>query len=179
MFFKLTKNNKKGFAMLFAVLVSSLLISIGLSIYNISVKSLSLASSEKDSEGAYYSGISAMECALYWDNKGVFPEYDYAGPNGSVGPYNISNSTTTTVTCNGRPITLSFNCVDNIAAGSGGACTLPQTDFFNYSTTTIDPQAPQSDIYIKITNTSAVIRAYGHNSSLTGRRAERGIQRNN
>ena len=56
--------------MLFAVLVSSVLLSIGLSIFNLTIKELSLSSSGRESQFAFYAADSGAECALYWDFKG-------------------------------------------------------------------------------------------------------------
>ncbi|MFA6095589.1 MAG: hypothetical protein WC767_01990 [Candidatus Paceibacterota bacterium] len=64
---------KRGFAMLFAVLVSSVLLSIGLSIFNLTVKELTLSSSGRESQFAFYAADSGAECALYWDFKASSP----------------------------------------------------------------------------------------------------------
>lgn len=60
----------KGFAMLFAVLVSSVLLAIGLSIFNLTVKELALSSSGRESQFAFFAADTGAECALYWDIKG-------------------------------------------------------------------------------------------------------------
>jgi hypothetical protein len=58
-----------GFALLFSVLVSSLLLTIGLSILNISLKELSISTASKQSIYAYYAADSGRENALYIDLK--------------------------------------------------------------------------------------------------------------
>jgi hypothetical protein len=63
---------KKGFAMLFAVLVSSVLLSIGISIFNLTVKELILSSTGRESQFAFYAADTGAECALYWDFRGTF-----------------------------------------------------------------------------------------------------------
>lgn len=65
-----TKQNR-GFAMLFAVLVASVLLAIGLSIFNLTVKELTLSSSGRESQFAFYAADTGAECALYWDFRGV------------------------------------------------------------------------------------------------------------
>jgi Tfp pilus assembly protein PilX len=60
---------EKGFALLFAVLVSSVLLSIGISIFNLTLKELILSSSGRESQFAFYSADTGAECALYWDFK--------------------------------------------------------------------------------------------------------------
>ncbi|MBM2817477.1 MAG: seg [Parcubacteria group bacterium] len=57
----------QGFAMLFSVLISSLLVVIGLSIFNITLKELTISTSARESQIAFYAANSGMECALYWD----------------------------------------------------------------------------------------------------------------
>jgi hypothetical protein len=61
----------KGFAMLFAVLVSSLLLAVGLSIFNITVKELTLSAAGRESQFSFYAADTGAECALYWDFKGT------------------------------------------------------------------------------------------------------------
>jgi Tfp pilus assembly protein PilX len=67
--FEITKNNKKGFALLFAVLVSSLLLTIGLSIFNIALKELAISTASRQSIYAFYAADSGREYVLYRDIK--------------------------------------------------------------------------------------------------------------
>lgn len=60
-------HNQKGFAMLFTVLVMSLILSIAVGISNTTFKQTILSSLAKDSQAAFYQADSAMECALYYD----------------------------------------------------------------------------------------------------------------
>jgi Tfp pilus assembly protein PilX len=66
-----TKNyplkTKRGFTLMLAVLVGSLLLAIGLAIFNITLKELVLSSSARDSLYAFYAADTGIECALYWD----------------------------------------------------------------------------------------------------------------
>ncbi len=63
-------NRQTGFTMLFAVLVSSLLLSIGISIFNLTIKELSLSAAGRESQFAFYAADTGADCALYWDLKG-------------------------------------------------------------------------------------------------------------
>ncbi len=56
-----------GFAMLFTVLVMSLILTIAVGISNTTFKQTILSSLAKDSQAAFYQADSAMECALYYD----------------------------------------------------------------------------------------------------------------
>lgn len=76
---KLNMNNKnykknksqKGFVILFAVLISSLVLSVGISIISISLKQIILSGSGRDSQYAFYASNSGAECAQYWDYAGA------------------------------------------------------------------------------------------------------------
>lgn len=68
--FKKIKNDK-GFTLLFAVLVSIMVLAVGTSIINISLKQVILSSSGRESQFAFYAANTGMECALYWDLNGV------------------------------------------------------------------------------------------------------------
>lgn len=61
---------KKGFALLYSVLIASILLAIGLAIFNITIKELLLSSLGRDSQFAFYAADTGAECALYWDFKG-------------------------------------------------------------------------------------------------------------
>ena len=58
-------NKQKGYTLLFAVIVSSIVLSVGASIMNISKKETILASSVRDSITAFYAADSGLECAIY------------------------------------------------------------------------------------------------------------------
>ena len=65
------KNQKllrqRGFTLLLAALVSSIVVAIGTSIFVIAQKQLILSSISRDSQYAFYAADTGAECALYWD----------------------------------------------------------------------------------------------------------------
>lgn len=63
---------KKGFTVLYAVLVSSLILSLGMGIVAITLKEVQLSGSGRDSQFAFYAADSGAECAFYWDLKGNY-----------------------------------------------------------------------------------------------------------
>lgn len=65
-----TLNHNKGFALLVAVVVSTLMLSIGAVIFNTTIKELRLSSLGRDSQFAFYAADSGIECALFWDIRG-------------------------------------------------------------------------------------------------------------
>jgi Tfp pilus assembly protein PilX len=58
---------QRGFTLFYAVLVSSLLLAIGVAIFNITFKELILSSGARESVNAFYAADTGLECALYWD----------------------------------------------------------------------------------------------------------------
>lgn len=166
------KKETRGFAILFAVLTASLLMSIGISIFGISLKELSVSTASEGSLIAFYAADSARECALYWDVKvGAFKTYDSIT--------NIRDPKINSIVCNGNEIDISSQ-----------AGTYPEFDFsalpvfFNYSSST-SPNilSPESGLTItKIFNNDSnyidtTITAYGHNIGIGGgKRVERGIR---
>lgn len=77
---------KGGFALLFSVLVSSLLLTIGLSIFSIALKELAISTATRQSIHAFYAADSGREYIKYLDTK-TYELFDYIP--------NISNSVST------------------------------------------------------------------------------------
>lgn len=57
----------RGFTLLMAVLVASVLLALGFAIYNIVSKEIVLSSAGRESQFAFYAADTGVECALYWD----------------------------------------------------------------------------------------------------------------
>jgi hypothetical protein len=57
-----------GFTILLAALVASLVLSLGISIFSIARKSITLSTLGRDSQFAFYTADTAAECVLYWDS---------------------------------------------------------------------------------------------------------------
>ncbi len=60
--------NKRGFALLIAIVVATIVLTIGISIINTALKEVILASTVRNSLSGFYTADSAVECSLYWDN---------------------------------------------------------------------------------------------------------------
>lgn len=58
----------QGFAILLAILLVSIVLTIGLTLFNITYRQLLLSSLAKESQYAFYASDSAMHCARYYDN---------------------------------------------------------------------------------------------------------------
>lgn len=66
---------KSGFAMLFTVLVISIIMSLAIGIANVTFKQNLLSSIAKDSLIAFYAADAGVECGLYYDfTVGLFPK---------------------------------------------------------------------------------------------------------
>jgi hypothetical protein len=60
---------KHGFTLLYSVLIASILLAIGLAIFNLTIKEFMLSSLGRESQFAFYAADTGVECALYWDIK--------------------------------------------------------------------------------------------------------------
>ncbi|MEY2641077.1 MAG: hypothetical protein RL150_470 [Candidatus Parcubacteria bacterium] len=64
------KSAAGGFTLLFAVLVSVLVLAVGASVINIALKQVILSGAGRESQYAFYAANTGVECALYWDLNG-------------------------------------------------------------------------------------------------------------
>lgn len=65
------RQKNKGFTLLFAVLISSMVLIVGASIITIALKQNFLSGSARESQYAFYASNSGLECAMYWDIAGI------------------------------------------------------------------------------------------------------------
>lgn len=61
------KETERGIALLIAVVFSSLLMTVALSIYALTLAESDISSTERESIIAFYAADAGIECALYWD----------------------------------------------------------------------------------------------------------------
>jgi hypothetical protein len=73
---------RAGFTVLLAALIASLVLSLGISIFSIAYKSITLSTLGRDSQYAFYAADSAAECALYWDVR--FDAFATSSPAASI-----------------------------------------------------------------------------------------------
>lgn len=57
----------RGFTLLLAALVASIVLALGSSVFLIARKQVTLSSLGRDSQFAFYAADTGAECALYWD----------------------------------------------------------------------------------------------------------------
>jgi len=149
---KIVKKGNRGFALLFSVLVSSLLLTIGLSILNISLKELAISNSSKQSIRSFYAADSGREYTLYHDTK-----------IGDASTFNVDNQTA-------QPDVITYLPVDAL---TGGIIPVDSEDASgpNFSVK-ITKNWADVGTYSKISTT---IDSVGHDSD-GGDRVERAIQ---
>lgn len=78
------QKKEKGFTLLLASVVVSIILAVGASIFALAQKELILSSIGRDSQFAFYTADTAAECALFWDVR-----YNYFDP---VAPDNVTPS---------------------------------------------------------------------------------------
>lgn len=88
------KKNKKGFALLFVVVLSSIILSVALGIADVSFKEVLFSTSTKASNEAFYAADTGVECALYWDLHSGISAF---GKNPNIPPYYITQCTNTII----------------------------------------------------------------------------------
>ncbi len=159
-FFFQKKSRQRGITILVAVLVTSILLAIGLSIFNTTLKDLVFASTGRESEIAFFAADTGIECAQYWDLKG----------NGGLGVFATSSDSTFpgSIICNGNSVAL------NVPSDT-------ETD--SQAVTTFSLSDPCVDVTVTKTLNSAgsidtKLEAKGHNKcpvNSSSRVVERGI----
>jgi hypothetical protein len=121
------KFKEKGFTLLFAVLVSTLVLAIGASIISIALKQVILSGSARDSQFAFYAANTGVECALYWDYNGltsandggpifIIDDMTQSGPNGSE---NIQCAKHNIISDSEGSGGFDNNCISNIDTDTG------------------------------------------------------------
>ncbi len=116
------KYKSSGFTSLYAMLVASLLVSVGLSMAEIAIRETRLSSAGLGSQSAFFAADSGIECAIYWDFK---------NPSGKSA---FSTSTASTISCNGQSISTNSQTVPTVPSVpsrvGGGTDTNPTSIFY-------------------------------------------------
>jgi hypothetical protein len=115
------KARNRGFTLLLAALVSSIVLSLGASIFILAKKEVTLSSLGRDSQYAFYGADQAAECALYWDARWQY--FATTTPDSFLPPDNDP-------TCDGQSWT-----PEGGARTGGASGTYPYTVTFQYEPT--------------------------------------------
>ncbi len=78
---QVAQEGRRGFALLVAVLISSVVLAVGLSMLNITLKQFVFSGVGRESEIAFYAADAGMECALYWDASLAGGIFDLSAPS--------------------------------------------------------------------------------------------------
>ena len=70
------KQKKSGFALLISMIVVGVVVSVGLSILELTIKQMALATNSKDSETALHAANAGLECAQHWRNEATGSDPD-------------------------------------------------------------------------------------------------------
>ena len=157
---KIQKNLKNynkssaGFTALYAILVASLALSLGLAVANIALKESLLSSTTRESQFAFYAANSGIECARYWDGLGSFVDID---PGNTV------------INCNN----IQINIVSEGAPEICGPCRF-QIDFAP-EPYCVDMEVTKDEIAPSSYRTTLIARGYNTCNIGHPRRVERGL----
>ena len=108
---------QRGFTLLLAALVASIVLMLGSSIFSIAQKQVALSSIGRDSQFAFYAADTGAECALYYDIRAqAFPSKNPA--------------TTATVTCDKKSDGSDLSVVTTVVATANAATSTFSLDVF-------------------------------------------------
>lgn len=88
------KGFRSGFVLLYAVMLSSIILAITLGVANISLKEINFSTSAKDTNDAFFAADTGAECALYYDKSTTSAFIDPSPPS---------------ISCNGNDVALTSN----------------------------------------------------------------------
>ncbi len=165
--------SKKGFSLLLSVLVGSLLISVGLGIFNLTFKESIISASGRESTSALFAADSGIECGLYYD---VSAAVYHNNPNivfGTTTDANDIRDFIRDLLCNGRiPYSATVNSPDDF----NSTTTLRYGDPSDTGLC-VDIEIGKHDIPHGSLSTLSIIQARGYNTCDTNnpRRVERGL----
>ena len=108
------KHPSRGFTLLIAVILTSVLLSVGLALLDISYKQIVLSSTARQSQYAFYAADSALECALYWDQK--VNAFAYDGAAGTIQCAGSSIPVTSSASGGTRTSTFATPCMNGVTA---------------------------------------------------------------
>lgn len=178
------KASRRGFVMLFAVLISSIVLTIAMGLLQIALKELLLSSTGRESQFGFYAADAGVECALYWDVKGnggvsIFPTSTASAAFNQIrdgtlsGVYcgTLSDGTTRQDIATNRSSNLgsSFVPMQDIGDGSSATTTFYLSVVNGKACATVD---------VGKSNNRTTIESYGRNTCASNdpRIIERGIR---
>ncbi len=158
----------RGITLLVAVVLSSVMLSVALSLLDISYKQVLLSSSSRQSQYAFYAADSALECALYWDQK--MGAFDFSASSYLTSGLSCSNA--------GIPQTITIWSAPNIdnAPNSSSADSTTRTTTFFISCPGGGTAGKVTIVKVNSGTTSLYATGYSTCSATDPRRIERGLK---
>lgn len=105
---KLYTKKDKGFALLLAIIISSIVLAIGVSILKVSVNQINLSATARESEFAFQAAHAGVDCIAFW-------RYEKANEYTSQ---NVSTPNPTVTCFGGSPVTSNKTRVRTVAEGT-------------------------------------------------------------
>lgn len=104
-------SSERGFALLLALIISTVVLSIGLTLLAVALKQLNLSATSRESEVAFQMANLGMECGRYWREQYAVQLYNTGSADGDFGG----------VTCvSTAPSTIDFTAMQQSTPGNPG-----------------------------------------------------------
>jgi hypothetical protein len=155
------KKYTQGFALYFAIIITSLLLMVAYATVNLSIKELQLSVEGSESQISIYAADTGVECALYWDTRPGSPSAFDASLAGSV------NCAGTTVTTGSQTVQTTPSRSSVIGATGFGTPSIFQINL---------SRGCAIVTVIKNADGTTNIESRGYNTCASGVRFERGIK---
>ena len=173
---------ENGSVLILALIMASILLSVGIGISNIALKEIKLSSIGNESGGAFYMADTGAECALYWDLRSTTTIDMLDGVSDSDGKEVFATSTdvywaipTNDIKCfNGINIAAPWNAMNPVQLSDSAVTTFTLSD--------PDIKKPCAQVVVTKTNVLGVVtttidsRGQSSCDSTDPRRVERGLK---
>lgn len=167
--------HKRGFTLFYALLVASLALAIGASIFDITLREIDLSNAATQSQYAVYIADTGAECALYWDSKYTNLSTNNNGGSGSAFATSSADSefAASGTICNGvdvSPPAITAGTWPIQVSPNGPPNTNAATTTFTVTGTLYKNQTPCAIVYVaKVGNPSVTtITSHGYNTCVQG-----------
>jgi Tfp pilus assembly protein PilX len=133
------KKEKRGFALLLAIIISSVMLAIGVSILKISVNQITLSTTARESEFAFQAAHAGIDCMSYWRNKKAS---EYLSTTTTSSPSNPS------VSCFGAPPNVKSTQQLSNSSSNGVINVYKNTFSWGGGTSGILPRCTETELYV-------------------------------
>jgi len=135
--------NKKGFVILYTVLIASIILAIAIGVASVSYNEIVLSQEAREGNISFFAADTGAECALYWDGQGIvdpanssflcdgssYSDQSVSQSDPSVVAYlfNLNNNTN----CTAITINKNFQSTDPLSPCSTNTCTRIEAKGYN------------------------------------------------